>query len=80
MSYLSVKQCYIPVCYINGKYICEKIRILFAVNKFYLYICTNKTKAPIVRRGRKAFTTKKKSIMYIGLYIIISLILVVLRR
>ena len=63
------------------KYTCEKSPILFVINKFYFYICINKTKAPTVRRGRKALGTKEvNNIMYIGLYIIISLILVVLRR
>lgn len=51
---------------------------MFVLNKFYYYICKGKEGKPSDRAERGADQTKKH--MTSSLYIIISLILVVLRR
>ncbi len=61
-----------------SKFICKKVWIMFVLNKFYYYICKGKEGKPSGRAERGADQTKKH--MTSSLYIIISLILVVLRR
>lgn len=47
------------------KYICEKIPNKFVINKFYLYICINKTKAGADADGRAEFRKANKEYRYV---------------